>query len=151
MFSTGEYDYIKNLTLDYYNHDYTYYLCISNNPTNYSNNNVYDVNCYYSKKPMYITNNQLVLPTNTIECNFDSNNYSDNNTIDKLTCSDSTGTVSLSTKEYVYSNIGNYSNIIADYENTNTFYNSLELISLSILAMIVILFLYKFVSKILRS
>lgn len=151
MFSTTEYDYIKNLTLDYYNHDYTSYLCITNNPTNYNNNNVYDVYCYYAKEPMSITNSQLVMPANTIKCELDSNNYSDNNTIDKLTCTETTGTASLSTKEYIYSNIGNYSNIIAEYENNTTFYKSAYLGILSILSIIIIIFLYKFVSKIFRG
>ena len=101
MLSTGEYDYIKNLTITYYDKGYENYLCITNNPTSYTNNNVYDVVCYYSEEDMSITNSQLVLPANTQKCEFDSNNYGDNNTIDKLVCETTTGTVSLSTKEYI--------------------------------------------------
>lgn len=151
MFSTGEFDYIKNLTLDYYNHDYISYLCITNNPTNYSNNNVYDVVCYYSKEELSITNSQLILPANTIKCEFDSNTYSDNNTIDKLSCTETTGTPTLSKKEYIYSNVGNYSNIISEYENSNLFYNNSYLALLAILAVFIIFFLYKFISKILKG
>lgn len=151
MFSTGEYDYIKNLTINFYDRGYENYLCITNNPTSYTNNNVYDVICYYSKEDMSITNSQLVLPTNSEKCEFDSNGYSDNNTIDKLVCETFSGNVSLSTKEFVYSNLDNYSNIIADYELNDIYFKSSYIAILSILSIIIILFLYKFVSKIIRG
>lgn len=151
MFSTGEYDYIKNLTIDYYNRDYISYLCITNNPTNYSNNNVYDVICYYSKEDMSITNSQLLLSSNTEKCEFDSNNYSDNNTIDKLSCTEVSGIVNLSTKEYIYSNLDNYSDIIAEYRNRDLFYKSSYIVLLALLSIMIISFLYKFISKILKG
>lgn len=150
MLSTGEFDYIKNLTINFYDRGYENYLCITNNPTSYTNNNVYDVICYYSMEEMSINNSHLVLPGDTQKCEFDSNSYSDNNTIDKLFCESTTGTVSLSTKEYVYSNLDNYSNIISDYELKDIFFKSSFLVFLSILSVIIIIFLYKFVSKILR-
>lgn len=143
MFSTGEYDYIKNLTLNYYNQGYQHYLCITNNPTNYTNNNIYDIYCYYSKEPLTLNSYELTLPGNTQKCSFDSNSQSENNTIDKLICESTSGTIILDSKEFIYSNIGNYSNIIADYTQPN-------LILLGILAILVITFLTRFVSKILR-
>lgn len=143
MFSTGEYDYIKNLTLNYYNQGYQHYLCITNNPTNYTNNNVYDIYCYYSKEPLTLNSYELTLPGNTQKCSFDSNNQSENNTIDKLICESTSGTITLDSKEFIYSNTGNYSNIIADHTQSN-------LILLGILAILVITFLTRFVSKILR-
>lgn len=150
MLSTGEYDYIKNLTINFYDKGYKNYLCITNNPTSYSNNNVYDVTCYYSEEDMSINNSHLILPGNTEKCEFDSNNYSDNNTIDKLVCETTTGTIPLSNKEYIYSNLDNYSNIIADYELNDIFYKSSYIALLSILSIGIIIFLYKFTSKILR-
>lgn len=143
MFSTGEYDYIKNLTLNYYNKGYQHYLCITNNPTNYTNNNVYDVYCYYSKDSLTLENYNLTLSENSQVCSFDSNNKSDNNTIDKLICESTSGNITLDSKEFIYSNTSNYSNIIADYTQPN-------LILLGILAILVITFLTRFVSKILR-
>ena len=150
MFSTSEYDYIKNLTINFYDRGYENYLCITNNPSGYSSNNVYDVVCYYSEEDMSITNSHLVLPANTEKCELDGNNYSDNNTIDKLVCETTTGTIALSSKEYVYSNLDNYSNIIADYELKDIFYKSSYVAILSILSVVIIIFLYKFISKILR-
>lgn len=145
MFSTGEYDYIKNLTLNYYNQGYPHYLCITNNPTGYNtNNNVYDIYCYYSKDKMQLNSYELSMSNKTKKCSFDSNNYSDNNTIDKLVCEDITGTITLDSKEFIYSNVGNYSNIIAEQTSSN-------LILLSILSILVITFLVRFVSKILRG
>lgn len=146
MFSTGEYDYIKGLTLNYYNQGYQHYLCITNNPTGYnSTNNVYDIYCYYSREPMTLNDYQLKLPSSTKKCSFDSNNYSENNTIDKLICEDTSfDTITLDTKEFIYSNIGNHSNIIADYSRYN-------LVFLSILTILILTFLVRFVSKIVRS
>ena len=144
MFSTGEYQYIKDLTLDYYINGYPHYLCITNNPSNYNSNNVYDVICYYSKDKMQLNDYELSMSNNTKKCSFDSNNYSDNNTIDKLVCEDITGSITLDSKEFIYSNVGNYSNIIAEQTSSN-------LILLSILSVLVITFLVRFVSKILRG
>lgn len=150
MFSTGEYDYIKNLTINYYDRGYKNYLCITNNPTSYTNNNVYDIICYYSKDDLSISNSQLILSSNTQKCEFDSNSYSDNNTIDKLVCDTFSGNVSLSTKEFIYSNLDNYSDIIADYELNDIYFKSSFLVMLTILSIVIISFLYKFVSRILR-
>lgn len=152
MFSATEYEYIKGLTENYYINGYTNYLCITNNPTtNYTNNNVYDIICYYSKDILTITNNNMNVSDNSFKCEFDSNNYSENNTIDKLSCNNYSGNVSLNTKEFVYANINNYSNIISDYELKNNYYKNSSLYILSILAIIILIFLYKFVSRIIKG
>ena len=151
MLSTGEFDYIKNLTINFYEKGYENYLCMTNNPTNYSNNNVYDVICYYSKENITIENSQLSLSTNSEKCEFDSNSYSDNNTIDKLVCDPFSGNVSLSTKEFIYSNLDNYSDIIADYSLNDIYFKSSFIAILAILSIVIIIFLYKFISKILRG
>lgn len=151
MFSTGEYQYIKDLSLNLYSKGYTYYFCVTNNPIDYNTNNVPDVYCYYSKNE--ITNNGYIfsIPSNTLKCNFDSNSYSNNNTIDKLSCSNvASGNITASSKEFIYSNVGNYSNIIQDYESNYDFYSKSYLVILSILAVIIFIFLYKFVSSLLR-
>lgn len=149
MLNTSEYQYIKDLTNNYYSNDYNNYLCITNNPDSH-NYNVYDVFCYYSKDNINISNNKLSLSDNSILCKLDSNNYSDNNTIDKLVCDSFSGNVDLSTKEYIYSNLDNYANIIGDYQSNDTFYKSSYIAILSILSILVIIFLYNFVTKILR-
>lgn len=149
MFNTSEYEYIKDLTVNYYDNDYTNYLCITNNPKSH-NYNVYDVFCYYSKDNINLSNNILSLSDNSILCKLDSNNYSDDNTIDKLVCNSTSGNVELSNKEYIYSNLDNYANIIGDYQANDTFYKSSYIVILSILSILVIIFLYNFVSKILR-
>lgn len=149
MLNTSEYQYVKDLTINYYDNDYNNYLCITNNPTSH-NYNVYDVFCYYSKDNINISNNVISLSDNSILCKLDSNNYTDNNTIDKLVCDSFSGNVDLSTKEYIYSNLDNYANIIGDYQVNYTFYKSSYIAILSILSILVIIFLYNFVSKILR-
>ena len=150
MLSTGEFEFIKGLTIDYFKRDYTNYLCITNNPTNYSNNNVYDVICYYSKDDMTLSNYQLNLKNSTI-CQFDSNNYSDNNTINKLVCEETSGQVSLDSKEFIYSNLGGFSDIIADYQLQTNKFNELYFGLLVILSILVLTFLYNFTSRILKG
>lgn len=147
MFSTSEYQYIRDLSLNLYNKGYTYYFCITNNPIDYNTQNTPDVFCYYSKNE--ITNNDYVftVPNNTLKCNFDSNSYSTNNSIDKLSCSNiANGNITANSKEFIYSNVGNYPNIIQDYESNFDFYSKSYLVILSILFVIIFTFLYKFVS-----
>lgn len=147
MFSTGEFEYIKGLTENYYNNGYQQYLCITNNPVDYSNNNVYDIVCYYSKNNLTITNNNLSVTNNSVKCEFDSNNYSNNNTIDKLVCNNYNGNVELNKKEFIYSNIVGYSDII----NERKYVEEEKLIGLSIMSVLIILMLYQFVSRIIRG
>lgn len=148
MFSANEYQYIQGLTENYYNNGYQQYLCITNNPVDYgSTNNVYDIYCYYSKDELKITNNKLTVHNNSIKCDLDSNNYSTNNTIDKLVCNNYNGTVDLNTKEYIYSNLNGYSDIISERNYISNF----NLIFLSILSILILSFLYKFVSCIFRG
>lgn len=142
MFSATEYEYIKGLIENYYNQGYQQYLCITNNPIDYSStNNTYDIICYYSKDNLSINNNNLNVPSNSIKCEFDSNNYSTNNTIDKLVCNNFNGNVELNTKEYVYSNLNNYSDILGNKLDIN----NQKTIGLSILAVLLIFSLYKFI------
>jgi len=142
MFSATEYEYIKGLTENYYNQGYQHYLCITNNPIDYSStNNTYDIICYYSKDNLSINNNNLNVPSNSIKCEFDSNNYSTNNTIDKLVCNNFNGNVELDTKEYIYSNLNNYSDILGNKLDIN----NQRTIGLSILAVLIIFSLYKFI------
>lgn len=151
MLSQTEYLYIKDLVIQMYNNDYKDYVCVTNNPDNYINNNVYDVICRFSKEDIQVNNNRFIFNTDdNLICSFDSNNYSDNNTIDKLVCESFTnGQVNLSTKEYVYSNVGNYSNLIGNYEtslNNHLSLNSFYLIP----ALIMILILIRFISSCFR-
>ena len=142
MFSSSEYQYIKDLTLQLYNQGYISYVCITNNPiSNYNSYNVYDVICYYSKDN--ITNNDNVFTFNSsdkLKCSLDSNNYSENNTIDKLICSsfDDT-TIIASKKEFIYSNVGTYSNIISDYENNVSNYLDLNFMYMIPILLIIII------------
>lgn len=143
MFSTGEFQYIQNLTQNFYNNGYKYYACITNNPIDYNNNNVYDVFCYYSDNSDLNTG---------IKCSFDSSNYSNNNNIDKLKCENFNTKPTFNPKEFLYSNTEIYSaNIIADYEKNIKYNNDFSFYSLTILSVLVLLFLYNFISRILRS
>lgn len=83
------------------------------------------------------------VPNNSIKCDFDSNNYSTNNTIDKLVCSSFNGNVELSTKEYVYSNFNGYSDILGNKLDIN----NQKTIGLGILSVLIIFFLYDFIRR----
>lgn len=121
MLNSSEYQYIKDLTLTMYKNNYKYYVCITNNPTSYYNN-VYDVICYYSKDKITNNDNNFTLnSSDNLKCEFDSNTYNDNNTLDKLNCNTFSNTsLELSKKEFIYSNVSNYPNIITEYENNVT-------------------------------
>lgn len=150
MFSQSEYQYIKDLTLTYYNSNYKYYMCITNNPTNNSYYNVYDVYCYYSKDSITNNKNTFTIPNNTLKCSIDSDRYSEQNTIDKLSCeSVSNVNITANTKEYVYSNVGNYPNIIQEYHSSSNYYYDSCFVLVSILSIIIFMFLYNFVRSML--
>jgi hypothetical protein len=146
MFSTSEYDYIYGLTSNYFDKGYRHYLCITNNPITNNTYNTPDVYCYYSKSNLSISNNVLTVPNNSIYCAFDSNNYSTNNNIDKLDCVSFSGSTSLSSKEFIYSDLSGYADIMSNYR----FNYNLNFISISILCVLILLFLYKFTSNIFR-
>lgn len=151
MFSQQEYQFIKDLTISYYNNDYKHYLCYTNNENSY-NTSYYDIICYYSKNDLTLNNYSLIIPNNSIECKFDGKSSYSNYKNNSLTCSSVTASsVSINSKEFIYSNVGYNSDIIGDYTTSLNNYDNLKLVSLSILAMLVMLFLYKFVSRILRS
>lgn len=152
MFSATEYQYIQGLTENLYSQGYNYYFCTTNNPIgSYTSNNIYDVICYYSKDKITNENYVFSIPNNTLKCSFDSNNYSDNNTIDKLSCENvNSSSISTSSKEYTYSNIGTYSNIIQSYQNEFIFYKDSYLVLCSLLFAIIFFFLYKFSISIFR-
>lgn len=151
MFSTSEYQFIKDLTISFYNNDYKSYLCYTNNENSY-NTSYYDVICYYSKNNLTLNSYSLTIPNSTVVCKFDSKSSYSNYKNDSLTCSSaSDSSVSINSKEFIYSNVGYNSDIIGDYTTSLNNYDNLCLVSLSILAMLVILFLYKFVSRVLRS
>lgn len=139
MFSTSELDYIKSLTEKEYNNGNKYYVCITNNPIGINNNNnIYDVMCYYSKDKIIENTNNFVIPNNSRKCSLDSNSYSTNNTIDKLECVNFNGNVTKNTKEYVYSNVGEYANIIQEYQENNDFIYNIFMVGLIILSVMII-------------
>lgn len=117
MLNTSEYQFIRDIVLQMYNQGYEYYICVTNNPIN-DFNNVYDVECYFSQQITQNTDNRFTLSPG-IKISLDSNSYSNNNTIDKLK-RDMFNSYSLTTSktEYVYSNVGHNSNMIADYETS---------------------------------
>lgn len=152
MFSSQEYQFIKDLTINFYNKDYKSYLCYTNNENNY-NTSYYDVICYYSKNNLTLNNYSLSIPNDSVKCSFDSkNSYSNYKNNSSLNCSvTSDKSYSINSKEFIYSNVGYNSNIIEEYTTNLNYYNRINLVATAILSVLIILFLYKFVSKILRS
>ena len=119
MLSQLEYQYIHDLVLQMYNQDYHYYVCVTNNPITSNSNNIYDVECYFSQNEIITNQSNRFTLQNGVKISLDSNNYSTNNTIDKIKRETLTNrTVTASTTEYVYSNVGQYANLIADYETS---------------------------------
>jgi hypothetical protein len=151
MFNTQEYQYIKDLTINFYNQGYKNYLCYTNNVNNYSTS-YYDVICYYSKNNLDLNSYTLSLHTDTIKCSFDSksstSSYKNNSS---LNCgNNSDNSVNINAKEFIYSNVGNNSDLISEYTNNLRYQNNFSLFLTSILAMLVLLFLHRFTSRILR-
>lgn len=151
MFSSSEYQYIHDLIISYYNNGYKDYFCITNNPTNTSSNNLYDIYCYVSKDNInYSTNNFTISSGKFIK--FDSNNRTDNNTIDKLVISDinKSTTVLADSKEFIYSNLGEYADITGTYRTSLN--NHLDLnYAYLIPALLMLLFVFSFVKSCFRS
>lgn len=144
MLNSTEYQYIRDLVLQMYNQNYHNYVCITNNPVGSNTSNVYDVDCYFSQNNISNQSNQFGFQ-NGVKISLDSNNYSTSNTIDKIRKETfSSRTVTASTTEYVYSNVGQYANLIADYEtslNNHLSINYAYLIPSLILLLIMINFI----------
>lgn len=144
MLSQNEYQYIRDLVLQMYNQGYHNYFCITNNPIGSNNYNIYDVTCYFSQDSIEVQGNVFTLK-NGIKIDFDSNTYSNNNTIDKIIRENvSSKTITTNPKEYVYSNIGAYPNLIAAYEtslNNHLSLNFAYLIPSILILQILILFI----------
>lgn len=151
MLNNQEYLFIKDLTISMYNKDYNYYLCYTNNENTY-NQSYYDVFCYYSKNNLVLNNYTLTIPSDSIKCSFDSKSSYSNYKNNSLNCSETTDTsISINSKEFIYSNIGNNSNLIAEYQKDLKYFDGFKLIGTSILFIVIIIFLYKFIGNILRS
>ena len=151
MLNNQEYLFIKDLTISMYNKDYNYYLCYTNNENTY-NQSYYDVFCYYSKNNLVLNNYTLTIPSDSIKCFFDSKNSYSNYKNNSLNCSKTNDTsISINSKEFIYSNIGNNSDLIAEYQKNLKYFDGFKLISTSILFIVIIIFLYKFIGNILRS
>ena len=147
MFSTGEYQYIKDLTINMYNNKYKNYICYTNNPNNSYNQSYYDIFCYYSKGTIENNNYTFTIPNNSKKCNFDSKNTTSTYKLNSLLCENFSGNITIDNKEFIYSNINNYANIIGDYERQ---YDSWFMIG-CILCVCLFIFLYKFIASILRG
>ena len=151
MLNNQEYLFIKDLTISMYNKDYNYYLCYTNNENNY-NQSYYDVFCYYSKNNLKLNNYTLTIPSDSMKCSFDSKSSYSNYKNNSLNCSKTNDTsISINSKEFIYSNIGYNSDLIAEYQKNLKYFDGFKLISTSILFMVIIIFLYKFIGNILRS
>lgn len=151
MFSAQELEYIKGLTINYYNKEYKSYLCYTNNPNNSYNQSYYDIYCYYSKEDITKNNNKYQIPNNSVLCSMDTKSPTSTYKYNSLNCGNSNGEITINEKEFIYSNVGNNANIIAEYEKEYKFYNDINLYSISILIVIVLIFLYKFVKSIIRG
>ena len=152
MFSNTEYQYIRDLTYSFYNQGYVNYMCYTNNPSNSYNTQYYDIFCYYSINT--ITQNYLSFSfgNDTKKCSIDSKLATSSYKNNSLLCSDSNNTsISVDSKEFIYSNVGYNSDILAEYQNTKIF-NKSNLLSLNAVIMIlVIIFLYEFTIKLFRK
>lgn len=120
MFSATEYPYLKDLTLTYFNADLIYYVCRTNRvpQVGVSNNyNVADIYCYYSKNPITVNNYTFSIPASSTLCTIDTTAVSANNTINKLTCNNFSGNITIDAREFIYSNVGLFPDFLVDYQN----------------------------------
>lgn len=151
MFNQTEYQYVNDLLINYYNNGFHNYMCITNNPIDTYNNSYYDIYCYVSKDKITYSNNSFKFNSG-YKLSIDSNTYSNNNLIDKLvkeTISNNT-TISHNSKEYVYSNISGFADVLGDYSTSLN--NHLDLNAFYLIpALLMLLFVLSFVKSCFRS
>lgn len=131
MFNQYEYQYTRDIVLNQINQEYVNYVCHTENSNNSDYNNAnYDIICYFSKESIErVGEYQYNFPDGYLAIEFDSNSYSNYNTITKThTFSAVTGAqLNIANYEYVYSNCeGSIADIVADYKyekNNNIGYN----------------------------
>lgn len=152
MLNFSEYQYIHDLLINYYNQGYKNYVCITNTPVDTdSTNNFYDVFCYVSKDNIILENNHFTLSSGK-KISFDKDNFSTENTLDKLTIDNLTSTTSIlnNKQEFIYSNIGNYADITGTYSTSLN--NHLDLNwAFLIPCLLMLLFVSNFIKSCFRS
>lgn len=148
MLSTTEYQFIKDLTIDFYNNGYRNYFCYTNTPTNNYYQYEEDVICYYSRSDITFNNYTLSLSNDTYKCEIDSKSPTSNYKTESLNCYiNNNSNISINDKEFVYSNVGYNSNLIADYEtslNNHLDLNYAYFIGLALILPILIGFVHHF-------
>lgn len=150
MFSSQEYQYIRDLTVSYYNQEYTNYVCYTNNLTNSYNTQYYDVYCYFSKSEIIQNGYTFSFGTDTKKCSIDTKSSTSNYKSSTLSCIDDTNSITVNEKEFIYSNVGYNSNIISDYEKSIRYYSNNNLYMTSLLSLLCVFFLYIFLSKVFK-
>lgn len=115
MFSSTEYNYIKDMVLTQYSANNTYYLCYTENSNNNTYNN-YDIACYFSEEPIIKNSDySFTIPNDTLKIELDSGSYSQYNDISKIKKATlNTQNIEVPTYEYIYSNLGTSADIISD-------------------------------------
>lgn len=150
MLSQVEYLYVHDLLINYYNNGFSNYMCITNNPVDSYNNSYYDVYCYVSKENITYSNNTFKISSG-YKLSIDSNNYSSNNLINKLVSENISNTsVSNNSKEYIYSNLESFPDILGDYSTSLNNHLDLNVFYL-IPALLMLLFIFNFIKSIFRS
>lgn len=151
MLSTQEEIYIKGLNESYINNNYKYYLCYTNNPNTSYNQSYYDIYCIYSKNEITNNNNKYQIQNGSIKCDIDTKNTTSIIKQNTKNCESFNGEISIDTKEFIYSNVGNNSDIMSEYIIQKKMNNDITLYSISILFMIILIFLYKYIKAIIRG
>ncbi len=152
MFSNTEYQFVKDLILSYYSNGFKNYVCYTNNPQNSYGTQYYDIFCYYSKSNITHNNLTFTFSNDTKKCSIDTKSVNSQYKNNSIVCIDgSNSSITVDSKEFVYSNVGTNSNIIADFENTSRFYSANNVYMTSVLTLLVLVFLYIFLNKIFRS
>lgn len=145
MINESEEIYVKGILENYYNIDYKNYVCITNNPSNTYNQSYYDIYCYLSKEEIQKSNNTYTI-TNGKKCSIDTKSATSTYKQDTINCINYSGSVSASTKEFVYSNNEGDSNLIANYQMQN----ELRYIEITIVVVLLISLLYKLLKNIVK-
>lgn len=117
--------YIRNLVLSK-SDEYNSYICYSNTTGSSYQTNYYDVYCTFGND---IELNSYTFKSNDgLNCSIDTNNYYNNNALEKLSCTKGNKEFTINNYEVIYTNIGEYfPSIIQDYE-----YNQLHNIGYNI-------------------
>jgi len=141
MLSTQQYEYLRAFLLKQY-------VCKVNYEYN-SSSNYYELDCYLSKT-IEVNGYRFSFNDEVTRCRIDTTSGYNNQSLEKLNCSNYSGSVSFNNHDYIYSSVGKFPDIIQDYRtslNNHIGLNDYFLIPFLLLLIIMNTFLFNLMKR----